>query len=203
MPRTIEAQCTECKKPVTLTAKGKIDAYHRSGRTYCSDPCRDTWVARDRSERMVKTNRKHASRRMTDNNPMSSAASRAKMTKALTGHPPQVRGGNGRGPTVPQKTLADLLGWPMEVAVPLGRPRVPGRPTNYKLDLANLDAKVAIEIDGHSHNTLAARERDQRKDAWLTGAGWTVLRFTNEEVTADPAACARAATAVTKGGTRS
>ena len=202
MPTAQHAQCAECDEPVTLTAKGKIDAYRRSGRTYCSDDCRDTWVSRNSSTVMARTNRKHASARMTARNPMANPASRAAMAATLKtmGHKPQVQGGNGRGPTVPQKTLADLLGWPMEVVVPTGQRARGGPPSHYKLDLANPSAKVAVEVDGSSHGTLAVRERDRRKDQWLTAAGWTILRFTNREVTADPAACARAAMSATAQG---
>lgn len=188
-----QAQCAECDVPVTLTTKGKISAYRRSGRAYCSDEHRDAWVARDRSARMARTNRTHASARMTASNPMSDPVSRAAMTATLKtiGHKPQAQGGNGRGPTAPQKTLADLLGWPMEVIVPTGQRASGGPPSHYKLDLAHPAAKVAVEIDGRSHRAAARRESDRRKDQWLTAAGWTVLRFTNEEITADTPACAR------------
>ncbi|MHB1593881.1 MAG: endonuclease domain-containing protein [Streptosporangiaceae bacterium] len=84
----------------------------------------------------------------------------------------------------------------MEFAVSTGR-RVPGLPSCYKLDLAHPAAKVAIEIDGNSHNTTLGKERDRRKQEWLTGAGWTVLRFSNREVMADTAACARTAMSTT------
>lgn len=204
MTTTRAAQCAECETPVTLTTKNKIEVYRRTGRAYCSGLCRDTWVNRNRSVVMARTNQRHASARMTASNPMSSPASRKKMKATLKaiGHKPPVQGGNGRGPTVPQKTLADLLGWPMEVIVPTGRPRAPGLPTHYKLDLANPAAKIAVEVDGGSHGALSRRAADRRKDEWLTAAGWTVLRFTNRQVIADPAACARTAmSADSRGGT--
>lgn len=192
MPPQIKTACTECASPVTITTKGQRDSYRRSGRAYCSDVCRDSWVARDRSQRMARTNRVHASARMKARNPMASDESRSKMAATLRGmgHRPRVRGGNGSGPTEPQRALSDLLGWPVEVVVPTGQRVKGGPPSHYKIDVGNPAAKVAVEIDGASHASLARRESDQRKDAWLRGAGWCVLRFTNEEVMADTAAVA-------------
>lgn len=52
---------------------------------------------------------------------------------------------------------------------------------NFKLDFANLDKKIDVEIDGRSH--MYSGDRDERRDEWLKNQGWTVLRFTNQEVT--------------------
>ena len=57
-----------------------------------------------------------------------------------------------------------------------------GVPTHYKLDIADAANRVAIEVDGPSHSTLARKEQDARKDAFLAGSGWTVLRFSNQQV---------------------
>lgn len=51
---------------------------------------------------------------------------------------------------------------------------------SFKLDFANLDKKIDVEIDGRSHLYLV--DRDERRDKWLKDQGWTVLRFTNQEV---------------------
>lgn len=141
---------------------------------------------------MANTNRVHASGRMKDRNPMSSAESRAKMAATLReiGHRPRSQGGNGHGLTEPQRALSDLLGWPTEVIVPTGQRVKGGPPSHYKIDVGNPAAKVAVEVDGRSHSSLARQESDRRKDDWLRGAGWCVLRFTNEEVMADTAAVA-------------
>ena len=45
-------------------------------------------------------------------------------------------------------------------------------------------AKLVVEVDGEVH--LDQRERDGERDAFLTGMGLRVLRFTNDEVLADP-----------------
>jgi hypothetical protein len=99
------------------------------------------------------------------------------------GHKPPVQGGNGRGLTVPQEMLLNALGedWVAEYIVPLGKNQS-GYPTHYKLDLAYLDCKLNIEVDGHSHDTLKRREQDQRKDTKLEELGWTVLRFSNRMI---------------------
>src|SRR6266487_306279 len=116
-------------------------------------------------------------------NPMSSPESRAKSSRTLKAmnHRPSVRGGNGTGLTVPQQILMDALGgrWIAEYALSLGK-LTPGYPTNYKLDLANLERKIAIEVDGESHRGRKAQ--DQKKDAKLTSLGWTVLRFWNKDI---------------------
>ena len=64
-------------------------------------------------------------------------------------------------------------------------------PTHYKIDVGNTELKVAVEIDGGSHSSLARQEQDRKKDAFLRSIGWTVLRFSNAEVMDDTAACAR------------
>lgn len=91
------------------------------------------------------------------------------------------KGGNGRGPTVPQARLSEALGWPMEVVVSCGpiSTKSAGLPSAYKIDVANREKKIAIEVDGFSHQNAAARVRDARKDAFLRSAGWIVLRFSN------------------------
>ena len=42
--------------------------------------------------------------------------------------------------------------------------------------------KVCVEIDGGYHNTENQRNRDARKDAYLRGRGFRVIRLTNREV---------------------
>ena len=95
---------------------------------------------------------------------------------------PMLNGGNGRGPTKPQLMLAERLQWPMEWTVPTRQPKNSGYPTHYKLDIADPYLQIAIEVDGVSHQTPQIKERDDRKDAFLMGIGWTVLRFWNREI---------------------
>lgn len=89
-------------------------------------------------------------------------------------------GGNGKGPTRPQLMLARLLGWPTEYVVPTRG--LPGYPSHYKLDIANPERRIAIEVDGQSHWSKAVRAKDIKKTRFLEERGWTVLRFRNAEV---------------------
>lgn len=116
---------------------------------------------------------------------------RAQVSASLRaiGHRPSVRGGNGTGPTEAQAKLSEALGWPMEVVVVTHLRREAGNPRHYKLDVANQAEKVAIEVDGGSHCALARQEQDRRKDAFLSSVGWTVLRFSNQQVLTDLDGC--------------
>lgn len=106
---------------------------------------------------------------------------RKKISDALLrmGHKPHLRGGNGRGPTEPQLLLFDYLGagWELEVVVCTGM-----KPHHYKIDIANRERKIAVEVDGPSHYVLVTRAADKRKDGFLTSNGWTVLRFWNKDI---------------------
>jgi hypothetical protein len=102
---------------------------------------------------------------------------------------PQVRKGNGRGPTECQQRLADLLGWQMEVVVPTRIPRGNGYPTCYKIDVGDAELKVAIEVDGQSHCALERKAQDAKKEQFLSRLGWLVLRFTNDQVRTDLDGC--------------
>jgi superfamily I DNA/RNA helicase len=92
---------------------------------------------------------------------------------------PAVRGGNGRALTVPQQLLLDALGdgWVAEYAAktkPAGG-KAAGYPWAYKIDVANVEHMIAIEVDGSSHNKV----KDAKKDNCLEQLGWTVYRFEN------------------------
>jgi len=191
--RRVELPCTECGEMVTATGVNAL-TLARKGRAYCGEDCRDAWVSRGSSKRMTRTNlrrRDILSRRMKDHNPMADlkVKERARQTLLRIGHKPPVQGGNGKGPTVPQKLLANVLGWPMEVAIPTHKRRGCGYPTAYKVDVGNPSMKIAIEVDGRSHGLLTRQEQDRKKDAFLRGRGWTVLRFKNRRVLDDLEAC--------------
>lgn len=133
------------------------------------------------------------SARMKARNPINMPGIAAKMTATRRANGtagPRVRGGNGYGPTVPEATLAELTGLRLGVAVPTGRPRGTGYPTCYKLDLANLATKLAVEVDGASHLAKVRKVQDAKKDGLLRSLGWTVLRFSNRAVMERSAACA-------------
>jgi very-short-patch-repair endonuclease len=60
----------------------------------------------------------------------------------------------------------------------------------YRLDFAIPDKRVAIELDGHEyHKTKYQRTHDAKRDRWLYGQGWHVLRFTGTEIHQDLNRC--------------
>jgi hypothetical protein len=60
-----------------------------------------------------------------------------------------------------------------------------------EVDLAYVDRLIALEADGARwHSTRRAHERDVARQKRLEDLGWTVLRFTWDEVTHHPAAAA-------------
>ena len=182
-------RCHMCPTVVTLLTKYQTDSARHRGRVYCSPPCAKAYSASVTGPLLSAYNRKHASARMKNRNPMHRPDIRAKMATTLRAMKwaPTVRGGNGKPLPLPQQALSAALGWPTEVPVPTLKPRGSGYPSCYKVDIANEALKFAIEVDGNSH--YARKDQDTKKDGLLTGLGWTVLRFTNKQVTADLAAC--------------
>lgn len=60
----------------------------------------------------------------------------------------------------------------------------------YRLDFAIPAKRIAIELDGHDyHKTKYQRTHDARRDRWLFGQGWHVLRFTGTEIHQDLDQC--------------
>ena len=49
----------------------------------------------------------------------------------------------------------------------------------YVVDFASLERKLIVEVDGGQH---AASETDRRRDAFLRGQGYRVIRFWNNDV---------------------
>ena len=182
--------CFTCKTNFLPAAWQKL-RYRETGRVYCGKACSTAYRAKISSETMARTNREHASKRMKERNPMRREEIRAKVSQTLKaiGHAPSVRGGNGRAPTAAEQALALVLGplgFQNQLAVPTKMPRGLGYPTHYKLDCGNSTFRISVEADGPSHGTLARKEQDAKKDALLGLYGWTVLRFSNEEVLASP-----------------
>ena len=61
-----------------------------------------------------------------------------------------------------------------------------GRRTAY-LDAGWRDALLGVELDGAAWHADRSRcEADQRRDSWLGGLGWLVLRFSHRAATIDP-----------------
>jgi len=59
----------------------------------------------------------------------------------------------------------------------------------FVADLACREARLIVEIDGSQHMTSAA---DAKRTELLEGEGWTVIRFWNSEVNANPEGVAAA-----------
>ncbi|MGI9022004.1 MAG: type IV toxin-antitoxin system AbiEi family antitoxin domain-containing protein [Acidimicrobiales bacterium] len=66
-----------------------------------------------------------------------------------------------------------------------------------RIDFAYVDHLVAIELDGYeSHSSLDAFRRDRARQNDLVAMGWTVLRFTWDDVTHHPARVAHSVLSV-------
>lgn len=55
----------------------------------------------------------------------------------------------------------------------------------YIVDLVCLELKLIVEIDGGQHGAPGDKVKDEARTAWLTGNGYQVLRFWNNEVLGD------------------
>lgn len=99
-------------------------------------------------------------------------------------HKPIKRGGNGQLLPLPQLALLHALGmgWEAELAIKTNKGHKNGiYPNCYKVDIANQEKKIAIEINGNSHCPIARKERDIKKTLLLAELGWTVLHVSNEK----------------------
>ena len=173
--------CKMCGKALEHPTKNDL----KRGYGYCSKEC----LKKMQSEQMASMNRKYASKRMKEHNPMAKKEVREKVSKTLKSMhwQPQVRGGNGTGATKPQETLFVALAErhmevKVEYAIPTGMKRKSGYPTCYKVDIAIPSARLAIEVDGNSHYAIERQKQDKKKDIFLNGLGWQVLRLKNKQV---------------------
>lgn len=55
----------------------------------------------------------------------------------------------------------------------------------YIADFVCLPAMLIVEIDGGYHQLNEQKTSDAERQQWLEAQGFTVIRFTNEEVTGD------------------
>lgn len=177
--------CPVCGKPT-----------QRRQRT-CSPSCGARWRDDHRSPESEAARRAKISKTMKQvctwrPNPVDRPEVRAKIsaTHKERGITFLQRGGNGRGPTRHELMLYQELVrlrpnwlWSLGYADSNG-PRKKGLPTNYKIDIASLKWKVAVEVDGRSHEQRKAE--DAKKTAVLCSRGWLVLRFTNQQVETNP-----------------
>ena len=192
MPRIYETNCFRCGVPMELqrpkdTSK-ILSLTGKRKRTFCSNNCRDLTMSEESSQTMSKTNTIYASDRMKQNNPMKDLGSLERMRQTLLkiGHQPDQRGGNGQELPIPQQMLLEKLGesWYPEFVQRSNQYQRNNYNASraYKIDIANPDWMVAIEVDGASHQMRDRQLQDKKKDLILNELGWTVLRFTNRQV---------------------
>lgn len=53
---------------------------------------------------------------------------------------------------------------------------------HYVLDFVCLSAKLVIELDGETHDFVSRHAADKKRDEFLISEGFSVLRFTNDQV---------------------
>ena len=76
------------------------------------------------------------------------------------------------------------------------RVRLGGR--SFRIDLAYVDSKLAIELDGWDvHRTRTAFDDDRARANLLVAHGWTLLRFTSRSPDAEIVAFVQASRAET------
>ncbi|MBI1196928.1 MAG: DUF559 domain-containing protein [Phenylobacterium sp.] len=80
-----------------------------------------------------------------------------------------------RAPTFAEKQLWKVLrGTELHF-----RRQVPLGP--YIVDFASHSARLIVELDGGVHRLSEVAARDADREAWLTGRGYSVMRFRNTE----------------------
>ncbi len=194
------AYCANCLKKITVKAKSNdtpsymsLDQYRKSGRVYCSEKCLNTFKRKLLSEKMKSRHQKNKVKSdfMKINNPMFNPETRRKASETLKRKgfkPPRPKTRISR----PQILLAAALGksWKIEYILNTGV-KGGGIPSNYKIDIANSLFKIAIEVDGSSHDTLKKQKEDKKKETFLKSRGWRIIRFKNNEVLEDVDDCVR------------
>jgi very-short-patch-repair endonuclease len=120
------------------------------------------------------------------NNPMKNPETVQKMKDKAIGRTFLSRGGNGKM-TVPQLKLWVALELPKEslefaINTAMVRKMFICVPNHYKVDIGIETLKLAIEVDGATHNTKKWKFLDARKTEILNALGWKVLRFKNQQI---------------------
>lgn len=180
--------CIQCNKKFKINEfnKRKIWRYKKTGRFYCSEKCTKEFCSKLASEFMKKTNarfKEYYKKRMKEDNPSfnQEVINKVHETKKKNGSlhkPPIKQGGNGKEKPLPVLMLNKVLNWELNHIVLTGVREY--YPTHYKLELANIEYKIAIEIDGPS--AYSRKELSKKKETYLNSLGWTVIRFKNQEV---------------------
>lgn len=114
----------------------------------------------------------------------------AGLGRAIQAHGANFKGGKSQPPTPLIQSLENLLeplGFLRELKVlTRGHGTSHNPPNYYHIDFGHAPKRIAIEIDGTSHNSKKARYIDKKKDEVMIALGWLVLRFTNREAESNP-----------------
>jgi hypothetical protein len=171
----------------------------KTGRAYCPSGCgsqvqKEALVMAAKKQRGPEW-RMRASERMKKKNPMWIPGIKEKMIVSMKGKKLVARGGNGQI-TKQQEILQKATGLVTEypVTTTLVKDIYPSAPHSYKVDLADPNVKLAVEVDGKSHKLPSRKLQDSKKTEVLNSLEWTVLRFTNEEVDSNLSACVQTIT---------
>lgn len=189
--RFIEYKCNYCGNLFKNNKKITYDHFCERKRAYCSKECSKEYCREISRKTLSITNRKYASKRMQIRNPsfIKENLEKIRKTKLKNGTlntPPKIQGGNGRETPLPVIMLNEILKWELCFIQKTGVKEY--YPTHYKLEIANPEKKVCIEIDGQS--CYSRKDLMLKKQEYLEGIGWKVFRFKNKEVLKNPTACA-------------
>jgi very-short-patch-repair endonuclease len=189
--KVYKANCKICQKEVSFVTKAEKNRY-RTGVHYCSKECFKIKRRKDMDVLRAMVDKEKMSKRMRENNPMSNMETRQKMINSLRGRTFLSRGGNGEY-TKHQMMLHLATGYPMEHPINTSEVKhlFQSVPNSYKVDLAEPSIKLAIEVDGKTHRLKKWKFLDKRKTEILNSLGWTVIRFTNEEVETSLSKCVK------------
>ena len=95
---------------------------------------------------------------------------------------------SSRAPSVLESRFSRLI---RTARLPAPRQEYPVMDGAYRLDFAWPELRVAVELDGYAiHSTVRAFHHDRTRQNDLVLAGWTVLRFTWDDVRRRPSAVA-------------
>lgn len=192
----VEKICEWCKSIYIVNTLQDVNK-----RRFCSCSCAAKWrmsfperrktsrkYGKLMSENNIGKKRPDASKRMKENNPMKNPENIEKMRQKKIGCTFLSRGGNPKK-TLPQIKLAEALNLidNMEYVINTSsvKDKFKSLPNCYKVDIAILEYKIAIEVDGDTHKLKKWKYIDKRKTLVLESLGWKVIRFTNEEILND------------------
>jgi restriction endonuclease-like protein len=109
------------------------------------------------------------------------------LERALNRLPPDISRADS-GPEIEMRQLCQEFGVP----APIWQHPVIARGVAYRIDFAYPEKRIAVEYDEFDpHTTPEAFVQDRRRQNDLQECGWTVIRFTWDDLRDDPAGVAR------------